>query len=227
MKTKPKYIAIPVAAILAMLTLPTIAEDMPAPTGPDDIRNSEVRKLHRLLGRLQSPDDAPKPWRIGLMVEPISDDLREHLDIPENSGVVVTQVVENGPAAEAGIRRNDIITAVNDRPVGSLDALRESVEASANPGKELRLSVISKGVKRVAVIRLPVSEPPMDRMKNGSDAKVRELGQMAERMAEQNRLLMDRMEKQQSEINRMRETIEQLSKAIGELKQGTEGQEQN
>jgi C-terminal processing protease CtpA/Prc len=161
------------------------------------------------------------------MVEPISDDLREHLDIPENTGVVVTQVIENGPAAEAGIKRNDIITAVNDRPVGSLDTLRESVEASANSRKELRLSVISKGVKRVAVIRPPVPEPPMDRMKNGPDAKVREHEQMAKRMAEQNRLLMERMEKQQSEINRMRESIEQLSKAVRELKQESKEQEQN
>lgn len=219
MKTNSKHIPIPVAATLAMLTLPILAEDLPAPTGPDDLRNRETRELRRLFERRDIPNEEIKPWRIGLMVEPISDDLREHLDIPEKSGVVVTQALENGPAVEAGIKRNDIITAVNDRPVGSLDALREGVDASASTGKELRLSVISKGVKRVVVIRPPVPEPPMDRMKNGADAKVREHEQMAKRMAEQNRLLMERMEKQQSEINRLRETVEKLGKDVRELKQ--------
>lgn len=209
-----------------MLTLPTIAQDMPAPARPDAPKG-EARDMRRAGERLPARDAAVKPWRIGLMVEPITDDLRKHLDIPEKTGVVVTQILESGPAAKVGIKQNDIIIAANDRPVASIETLRESVEASAKTGKELRLSVISKGMKRVAVIRPVLPKPPMERTANGPEAKVREHEQMAQRMAEQNRLLMSRMEKQQSEINRMREAIEQLSKAVREMKEESKDQDKN
>jgi S1-C subfamily serine protease len=50
--------------------------------------------------------------------------------IPEVSGVLVMRVMENTPAAEAGIRRGDVIVAVNNRTIKTAEELQTLVDSS-------------------------------------------------------------------------------------------------
>ncbi len=229
-----------IATTLAVMAWPSFAQEMPTPGTPPKEPSGEARTMRQAGERLPSNSTADelKPWRIGLMVEPIDASLRDHLDIPEKSGVVVTKILENGPAAKAGIKSKDIILSANGRAVGSFDILKESVEASAKNGKELRLSVMTKGVRRDLVIKPELPKPtvkesnadrtpdraPRPRIippstSSSSDAKMREHEQMIRRMAEQNNQMKSQLERQQNEIIRTREVIEQLSKAVREMKQ--------
>jgi S1-C subfamily serine protease len=67
-----------------------------------------------------------------------------------DQGVLVTQVVEGTPAAEAGFRGGDIIVRVGGDPVASLDDLRFFVEYLEGP---LRVQVIRKGEPVEVVVR--------------------------------------------------------------------------
>jgi S1-C subfamily serine protease len=60
---------------------------------------------------------------------------------PGEGGVVVSEVVPNSPAARAGLRRDDVITAVDDRPTNNPDDLRDAIQ-KAGPGKEVTLQVL-------------------------------------------------------------------------------------
>lgn len=233
MKTNPTNFSRMIAMTLAVIAVPSLAQEAPKPEAP----KGEPRNMRQAGERMQpsATPNAPKPWRIGLMVEPIDPALRNHLDIPEKSGVVVTQCLDQGPAGKAGIKKNDIILSANGRSVGSIEPLRESVEVAAKTGKELRLSVMTKGVRRDVVIKpeLPKpptpqnSERPMPRMREispppavaASESKLREHEQMIRRLAEQNKELMTRLERQQGEMKRTNEAIEQLNKAVREMKQ--------
>lgn len=217
------------ATTLALMTSPLLAQDTPPDKAPAEVRERMMREAReRVKQVMEQPDIAAKPWRIGLMVEPVSDTLRNHLDLPEKSGVIVTQCLDGGPAAKAGIKKNDVILAVNGRPVGSIEPLRDSVMESAKTGKELRLSTLQKGQRREVVIKPDMPKPPVDRprmanpapMQNpAAEAMMREHQQMVRRMAEQNKELMMRMEKQQNELNRLRQQVEELTKGMREMKQ--------
>jgi Do/DeqQ family serine protease len=66
----------------------------------------------------------------GLYVHPIDEDLRSAYKLDkETEGLVVVRVVEKSPAAVINVQRGDVIKAVNDVPVKTLDdfykALRE------------------------------------------------------------------------------------------------------
>jgi membrane-associated protease RseP (regulator of RpoE activity) len=63
--------------------------------------------------------------------------------------VVVTEVVANSPAANAGLNRDDVIVAVDDQPVKAPADLREAVQ-KAGPGKEVTLQV-ARGAERTSL----------------------------------------------------------------------------
>lgn len=57
-----------------------------------------------------------------------------------NVGVPVTTVVEDGPAGLAGMRKNDVITHVNNQRINNTDILR-SVIAPLRPGQNMHVRV--------------------------------------------------------------------------------------
>jgi len=56
--------------------------------------------------------------------------LSDYYGLPVKNGVIVVNVVEDSPADKAGIRRNDIIIALNDKPVHTIEELQDIVNTS-------------------------------------------------------------------------------------------------
>ncbi|MEP6587463.1 MAG: trypsin-like peptidase domain-containing protein [Polaromonas sp.] len=66
-------------------------------------------------------------------------------------GVIITGVLQNGPAAQGGIRPGDVITAVNGKPVGNVSQLLTAV-AALKPGTPAPLTVLrGNGPVEIAV----------------------------------------------------------------------------
>lgn len=72
-------------------------------------------------------------------------------DFGTNDGVYVAEVIEDGSAAEAGIKKDDIITAVGDKKVTKMSELQEAL-SSYNPGNKATVTIIrDKKEKKVSV----------------------------------------------------------------------------
>jgi serine protease Do len=90
-----------------------------------------------------------RPAFLGVQMQPLTPDTKKRLDIDIDSGAVVTDVVPNSPAAQAGIKRDDVITAVNDKPVKTPLDLRETIQKTG-PGKEVAFQ-LTRGKEHLAV----------------------------------------------------------------------------
>ena len=68
----------------------------------------------------------------GLTTAPADRNLRDHLALGENVGVVVTAVSPNSPGAEAGFQVHDVITSADGKPVKSSEDFSKASKPNAD-----------------------------------------------------------------------------------------------
>lgn len=82
---------------------------------------------------------------IGVEPQNLSKELSESLGLPGNtSGVLLSGVLEGGPAARAGIKPGDVLVAVNGNPIKDVRGLLNQI-AQISPGNQAKLTVLRKG----------------------------------------------------------------------------------
>jgi serine protease Do len=96
------------------------------------------------------------PRRLGVMVSPLSDQLATYFGVKD--GVLVSEVLENTPAASAGLKAGDVITAVNGRSVQSTADLTREVR-DADPGSAIELQVTRDRKETTVKVTLPQRRP--------------------------------------------------------------------
>jgi S1-C subfamily serine protease len=78
---------------------------------------------------------------IGVEPNDLSPELAETFGVKVKEGVIITGVLQNGPAAAAGIRPGDVVTAVASKPVRNVSELLTSV-AALKPGIASKFTVL-------------------------------------------------------------------------------------
>lgn len=90
-----------------------------------------------------------RPAFLGVQTQTLTPELKKRLNVEIDAGAVVTEVVPNSPAVRAGLRRDDVITTIDDQPVKGPMHLREAVQ-KAGPGKDVTLQVV-RGKENLSV----------------------------------------------------------------------------
>jgi serine protease Do len=75
---------------------------------------------------------------------PIDEDTRDYYQLPDTEGVLIVEVREGQPADRAGIRKNDVIRAVDGEKVRDNNDLLAKI-ATRKPGETVRLEVYRGG----------------------------------------------------------------------------------
>ncbi|MDE1991898.1 MAG: DegQ family serine endoprotease [Rhizobiaceae bacterium] len=83
---------------------------------------------------------------VGATFDAVTSDVAEALGLKLVRGALVTKVVDGGPAAKAGLKPGEVVTAVNGIPVEHPDALGYRL-TTAGLGSTVTLSVTTNGVE--------------------------------------------------------------------------------
>jgi len=81
---------------------------------------------------------------LGVVLAEFTPDLAEGFGLAGQQGVLIQRVVDNSPAAKAGLQRNDLIVEYNGQPVNDLQKLRLKVADTA-PGRQASIVVLRNG----------------------------------------------------------------------------------
>jgi serine protease Do len=81
---------------------------------------------------------------LGVSIQDLTPELAKSLNIKQQNGALVADVVKESPAEKAGLKRGDVITGFNGKPVENATILRNLVSSSA-PGKSAEIKILRDG----------------------------------------------------------------------------------
>ncbi|HOX37855.1 MAG TPA: DegQ family serine endoprotease [Candidatus Brocadiia bacterium] len=81
---------------------------------------------------------------LGVMLQPVTQDLAQAFGLKDTNGALISDVVEDAPAAKSGLKTGDLVVKLNGEAVRDLQQLRNKVALTA-PGTEITLGIIRDG----------------------------------------------------------------------------------
>ncbi|MBB5572310.1 MULTISPECIES: DegQ family serine endoprotease [Rhizobium] len=108
---------------------------------------------------------------IGASFEPVTSDVAEALGLDKVRGALVTKVIDGGPAAKAGLKAGEVVTAINNIPVEHPDALGYRL-TTAGLGATVDLTVLDNGKEMhdsMTLAAAPESTPRDEKLIQGNN----------------------------------------------------------
>ena len=89
---------------------------------------------------------------LGVYIQDVDEDLAKSFGLEEKGGVLISQVVEDSAAEEAGLKEGDIVVEMNGKPVKKTAVFRNRVAATP-PNSKLKLKIFRDGkYKKISAI---------------------------------------------------------------------------
>ena len=115
-----------------------------------------VSTAKMVLDSIVKDGHVTRGW-IGVEPNELSPELAETFGVKAGAGVIVTGVLQAGPAAQAGMRPGDVILQVQDKPVRTVSELLTTV-ASLTPGTAADFQ-LRRGDSEVTIKVTPTARP--------------------------------------------------------------------
>ncbi|MGR8921667.1 MAG: Do family serine endopeptidase [Gammaproteobacteria bacterium] len=100
-------------------------------------------EAERVVAALKADGAVTRGW-LGVQVQDVTEDVAAALGLDEAGGALVAEVVDDAPAARAGLRAGDVITRFGDTAIEDPRDLSRAV-ARVRPGTRVELEVLRKG----------------------------------------------------------------------------------
>src|SRR5271156_4341747 len=77
---------------------------------------------------------------LGVALQPLDKDLSDAIDLNKQEGILISDIVKESPASEAGLRQGDIITECNGKAIKNVNKFRNDIGMMA-PGTTIKLKI--------------------------------------------------------------------------------------
>jgi serine protease Do len=98
----------------------------------DVIRKGERKSFEVKIGELNEEKVSQAPGqekpKLGVTVRDITPEIAKNLGLTENSGVVITQVQDYSPAADAGLKPGDVILEMDHAGIPNVDTFNKKIQ---------------------------------------------------------------------------------------------------
>ncbi|EWS54962.1 putative periplasmic serine endoprotease DegP-like precursor [Methylibium sp. T29] len=119
-----------------------------------------VSTARQVMEGLIRDGQVTRGW-IGVEPRDLTPEIAETFNLKVSQGVLITGVLQGGPASEGGLRPGDVVVKVADSPVGNTSQLL-NVVASLKPRSKARL-VVQRGDSEVALDVVVAQRPKAPR----------------------------------------------------------------
>jgi serine protease Do len=90
---------------------------------------------------------------LGVGIQDIDQDLASAMKLSSIKGILVSEVMESGPGAKAGLKSGDVVLELNGQPVTSTGEFRNAI-AAAGAGASAKLGIVRDGKPMTVEVKL-------------------------------------------------------------------------
>ncbi len=112
----------------------------------------------RIVGALLAGKKVQYGW-LGVTIQELNDDMAGYFGLKDKLGVLVANVVKDGPAARSGIKASDVIVSFDGKPTADVKALL-SIVGQAEVGRKVKVQLIRD--KKPMTLEVEVGQRPDD-----------------------------------------------------------------
>ncbi len=105
-----------------------------------------------VIAQLREYGHTKRGW-LGVRIQAVDPDAVEYLGLPDASGALVAQLTPDSPAANAGLKEQDVIVSFNGVKIKSVRQLQRVV-ADTKVGSKVPVIIVRDGKKRTFQVRL-------------------------------------------------------------------------
>jgi len=131
-----------------------------------------INLARNVVDQLRAGGKVVRGW-LGVSIQPLGQDLRQALNLGDLEGALVADVQRNSPAEKGGLKRGDVVVALNGKPVAEPGALSREI-AMMKPNTEVELRVIRDGHERT--LNVHIGQLPEDKQQGDEEDEGDELG---------------------------------------------------
>jgi S1-C subfamily serine protease len=116
-----------------------------------------INTARRIAEQLLRTGEVQHPY-LGIQMITLTPALKDEINaegttsVTVEQGVVIAAVQPGSPAAQAGLRRGDVITQIGNQPITSADQVQQQV-AAVNVGDTLTLTIERQGQRQTVPVR--------------------------------------------------------------------------
>jgi C-terminal processing protease CtpA/Prc len=144
----------------------------------------------------------------GILSEPLSDAMKNALDI--ESGVIITKVYEDTPAAEGGFENGDVIYEIDGEKIDDIDALKKVI--ADRPNEKVVIKYLRSGDHAKETVTLGEKEKEILKFK----IEMPDMEEMQEMLAKGKAEFKEQLENLQKEVELLKEEIEDIKRQLQE-----------
>ena len=113
------------------------------------VPSSMVRPIRQQIAKFGR---VKRGW-LGVVIQDLTPDIAKAFKLSQIDGVVVSDILDNGPAAKSKLAAGDVIVALNGAPTKTSAQLRNRI-ALTTPGTLAKLDVVRQGKKSAVYVKL-------------------------------------------------------------------------
>jgi len=112
--------------------------------------------------------------RLGVLIQDLTPDLAKSFEIDQHQGILIAQVMDDSPAATAGLKQGDILLKVDGKKITKVAKFRNQI-AMTTPQTKIKLLVLREGKKRTITVTIGAQDGTETETQSNND-KLPKLG---------------------------------------------------
>ena len=111
-----------------------------------------INMVKRVMDDLISDGKVTRGW-LGVQIDNVNEGLAKALKLDNLNGAIITQVIKDSPAEDAGVKEKDVIVSVDGEKINDSSNLKNII-SSGRPNDKTKLTVIRDGHEKNLTVTL-------------------------------------------------------------------------